>query len=675
MRTNACPLIILSIVIFFGTSSFAQNIEYYKKIVETTSNKTEKLVALDSIISMEGRKDVDQFVKSCEAYIELAKELDSVEAATKKMIGISYTLTSITNQPEKARRMIDELLARKYKINDSFLLGSLYLKRGGANYRLDLEEATEDYKKAIETFSDKDSLYKADAYLFSGQAYSNLGKFVPAGENYRKAYEYFEALKDYEYMVFAQQGITTMYSMNGFYDKAKEEREKNIQKLKELGLEKNIPIMYYNQALDYKKMGKRNLQIEYLLKAYDYIKNDVNNNIILADRTYVYSKLIGYYIEEGDLTEAKKYLDLVQENHDPNSKDLLYSSHYSEIMARYNLALGNNASALQFGETKLEAAKTMRYEEDIMYAEELLSEIYARMGDFENALAFKNSSQTLKDSLYNNSTANSLAYYQTLYETEKKESELIAKNASIQLLEKDNEASQRRLIFITFSLILFFGFVFLYRNRMQLKNKKILQEKFSQELLVSQEEERKRISKDLHDGLGQQLLLIKNKVVKNNDNEAKNLVETAIEEVRGISRDLHPFQLQELGITKAIEMTLSQIDENTTLFISSEIDNIDNIFDKRQEINIFRIVQESLSNIIKHANAEASKVTLKRNLHSIILEIKDNGIGFDFSEKYQNIKSMGLKTLLERTKFLNGQMKVTSKKNQGTTIEFIFPTT
>ena len=244
-----------------------------------------------------------------------------------------------------------------------------------------------------------------------------------------------------------------------------------------------------------------------------------------------------------------------------------------------------------------------------------------------------------------------------------------------ELLEKDNEASQRRLIFITFSLILFFGFVFLYRNRMQLKNKKILQEKFSQELLVSQEEERKRISKDLHDGLGQQLLLIKNKVVKNNDNEAKNLVETAIEEVRGISRDLHPFQLQELGITKAIEMTLSQIDENTTLFISSEIDNIDNIFDKRQEINIFRIVQESLSNIIKHANAEASKVTLKRNLHSIILEIKDNGIGFDFSEKYQNIKSMGLKTLLERTKFLNGQMKVTSKKNQGTTIEFIFPTT
>lgn len=675
MKTNACTLIFLFVVIFFGTSTVAQNIEYYKKIAETTSNNTEKLVALDSIISKEGRKDIDQFVKNSVAYIELAKDLDSVEAATKKMIGLSYTLTSIVNQPEKARRMIDELLARKYKINDAFLLGSLYLKRGGANYRLDLEEATEDYKKAIETFTDKDSLYKADAYLFSGQAYSNLGKFVPAGENYRKAYEYFEALKDYEYMVFAQQGVTTMYSMNGFYDKAKEEREKNIQKLKELGLEKNIPIMYYNQALDYKKMGKKNLQIEYLLKAYDYIKNDTKNEIILADRTYVYSKLIDYYIDEENMVEAKKYFDIVQDNHDSEIKDLLYLSHYNEIMSKYNLATGNKVEALRFCETKLNFAKTMKYEEDIVTAEALLSKIYAAMGDYKNALVFKNSSQRLKDSLYNTSTANSLAYYQTLYETEKKESELIAKNASIQLLEKDNEAFKRRLFFTTLFLVLLFGILFLYRNRLQLKNKKILQEKFSQELLVSQEEERKRISKDLHDGLGQQLLLIKNKVVKNNDNEAKALVENAIEEVRGISRNLHPFQLEEMGITKAIEMTLSQIDENSTLFISSEIDNIDNVFDKRQEVNIFRIVQEALSNIIKHANAEATKVTLKRNLNSILLEIKDNGVGFDFSDKYNNVKSLGLKTLLERTKFLKGQMKVTSRRNQGTTIEFIFPTT
>ena len=144
------------------------------------------------------------------------------------------------------------------------------------------------------------------------------------------------------------------------------------------------------------------------------------------------------------------------------------------------------------------------------------------------------------------------------------------------------------------------------------------------------------------------------------------MVDKTIEEVRNISRDLHPFALQELGITKAIEHTLTQIDENTTIFISSEIDNIDNLFSPEEEVNIYRIVQESLSNIIKHANAEASKVLVKKFTNNITISIKDNGVGFDFPEKYQDIKSLGLKTLLERTKFLNGQMKVNSKKESGT---------
>ena len=151
------------------------------------------------------------------------------------------------------------------------------------------------------------------------------------------------------------------------------------------------------------------------------------------------------------------------------------------------------------------------------------------------------------------------------------------------------------------------------------------------------------------------------------------MVDHTIEEVRTISRDLHPFQLQELGITKAIENTINLIDENTTLFISAEIDNIDNIFSKEDEVNIYRIIQESLSNILKHAQAEAGKVSVKKFTNNILISIRDNGVGFDFTEKYQDVKSLGLKTLLERTKFLKGQMKVTSKKDTGTVLEFQFP--
>ena len=411
---------------------FSQDVSYYKKLAQTSTDPQMKLTALDSIISLEGKEDPQTFIKNSFAYIEFAKELDSVEAAAKKMIGVSYTLTSITNQPKTVVRKIDELLARKYRISDSFLLGSLYLKRGGANYRLDLEEATKDYEKAIEVYTQKDSIYKADAYLFNGQAYSNLGEFVPAGENFHKALAYFEALEDYEYMVFAQQGITNMYSLNGFYEKAGAERQKNIQKIKELGLTHHLPVMYYNQSLDFKKLGKPHQQLEYLLKAYHTIKDldhtSEGNNLL--DRFYIYNKLIEYYIQNEDLKEAEKYYKEAESIHDPTITDLIYLSHYSEIVAKYNLAKGAIEKALEFSEKKLEAAKSLKYDEDIIEAKKLLSEIYLAKGNYKKSLELKIAYETLKVSIYNNTTANSLAYYQTLYETEKKEHEIIAKNSN-----------------------------------------------------------------------------------------------------------------------------------------------------------------------------------------------------------------------------------------------------
>lgn len=662
------------VVLLCFWNGLSQDIDYYKSIADTAQNSLTRLVALDSVISKVRLIDEDEFISYSKEYIELAEKVDSVDWAAKKIINISYTLVSIKNDPETALALIDELLSLKKKVKDSFLLGSIYSKRGSANFRLNIKEATKDYATAISTFTEKDSIHIADAYLFSGQAYSNLGEFAPAGENYRKAYQYFEALKDYEYMNYAQQGITTMFSMNGFYDKAREEREKNIEKMKELGLDTQLATIYYNQALDYKKMKDRKKQIEFLLKALEVVNLDYKQEVFATDRIFIFAKLIDYYIEEDDQENVDKYFAMVQENHDPKAKDLIYLSQYYEVTSKYLLIHKKYPEALEFAKKKMVGAQQLQYIEDIIASHELYSMIYAAMGDYKNAFSSKEIYTRLEDSVYNATTANSLAYYQTLYETEKKEKEIMAKNSSIQMLEKDNESTQKRMILIVLALLLTFGIIILFRNRAQITQKKRLQEQFSQKLLVSQEEERKRISTDLHDGLGQQLLIIKNKLTQKNDSETKNLVEGVIEDVRSISRNLHPFQLQELGITRAIQMTLNQIDENTTLFISSEIDNIDHVFDKTQEMNLYRIIQETLTNIIKHAKAEASKVTLKKELKGIRLEIKDNGVGFDFTSQYKNIQSLGLKTLLERAKFLNGHMKVQSIAGQGTTFEFYFPT-
>lgn len=662
--------LVLLLLLMASTSLIGQDVDYYKALADSTQNQALRLEAMDSVLSLTRRTNPDVFSEYSIKYIELAKDLDSIELAGKKLINAAYTLTSIKKEPRKVITLIDGILARKYKINDSFVVGGLYLKRGSANYRLDLNEAVKDYDNAIQSFTEKDSLYVADAYLFSGQAFSNLGNFVKAGENYRKAYEYFESLKDYEYMFYAQQGITTMFSMNGFQEKAMEERERNIIKIKELGLEHHLVTEYYNQALDYQKLDDEANHLEYLLKASKEIDKSKNPSV---NAILVYSKLVEYYCNSGNFEQAKNYLDLIAENYNDEEGDHLTKSHFNGAHAAYSYALGESNDAVKYGELKLEYSKKLNFEEDIMSAHKLLSEIYEQKGDYRRSLENKKAYTALRDSIYNQSTANSLAYYQTLYETEKNEKELVEKTTSIQLLEKDNTYFKNLLAVIVVSFILTFGIVLLYRNQRNLKSKKVLQERFSQELLVSQEEERRRISKDLHDGLGQQLLLIKNKLIATGDEDTKQMVDNTIEEVRAISRSLHPFQLQEMGITKAIKYTLNQIDENTTLFISSEIDNIDNIFTQEQEVNIYRIVQESLSNIIKHAKAEAGKVSVKKLAGGVSISIKDNGVGFDFNEKYNDTKSLGLKTLMERTKFLNGQMRINSRRDVGTLIEFQFP--
>lgn len=651
----------------------AQDINHYQSIVDTTKNVSLKLASLDSILSKSFRKDNDIFIESSLQYIVIAKEIDSVENAAKKAMNLQYILTNLKNKPRKAITIIDGVLAYKYKIKDSFLLGGLHLKRGAANYRLDLKEAIVDYTNALQNFGKSDSIYVADVYLFRGQANSNSGNFVNAGYDYNNAYLYFESLKDYQYMLFAKQGNITMLSRNGFFNKAKAERKLLIEKLIELDLNEYLATEYYNQALDYQKTGDDINQFQSLLKAEETLKNTSEENSHGFNFIIIHSKLAEYYSNRYEIDKAVSHLSLVDNLKSKIVGDLISESSYYGSKAVYHKAITEYKKAIEFAEKKLISAKKLKHEEEVMDAHLLLSSIYLEMGNYKKSLQNKDIYTSLKDSIFNQSKTNSLAYYQTLYETEKKEKELVEKNTNIKLLEKDNESFKKLVGVSILATLLIFGLILQFKNQQTLKSNKIIQEKFSQKLIISQEEERKRISKELHDGLGQKLLVLKNKLISTGDESSKKMVDTSIDELRSIAKDLHPFQLQELVITKAIKHTLEQIDKNTPLFISSEIDNIDEIFIKEQEVNIFRIIQECLSNIIKHANAEACKVTIKRTNKNITIKIKDNGKGFDFEKKYHNVKSLGLKTLRERTKFLNGNMKVQSKNGEGTIIKFEFP--
>lgn len=648
-----------------------QSLEYYKKVLETSQDKEVQLVALDSLIHITLNSDPNSLEAYGRQYIETAQEIGRQDLAAQKALQLFPLLTEFSGEPINSIWVVNTVLTQKEKIADSFLLGSLYLNRGKAFSPKNSNKAINEYSFALRSFAQSDTLMRAQTHFLRARAQSDCGKFAEAYDDYTIAHSLYKSLRDYESMIYAQQGISNMFSINGFYQKAKEERERLIKTIQDLNLDYPLANEYFSQAEDYRRMGKHKLEYETLLTAEDLAAKDSSNK-----QTYIniHAAFVSYYSKNNQLDEAKKHLDLLKAIDYDFDNDLRADINLLEGRINYLLAIGEFEKALELAKRRLDLSKQLDNGEIIRDSYNLLSNVYFQTNNFKESVESYRMAAAIKDSLHNKSTINALAYYQTLYETEKKERELIEQASSISLLEKDNESFKKAVILSSVVGVLTFIVIILYRNHLSMQNRKRLNERFSQKLLHLQENERKRISENLHDGVGQQLLVIKNRLVSSDDEDTKKLLDDAIEEIRSISRDLHPVLLKELGITKAIKYTINRIDENTKLFITSEIDNIDNKISKENEVNIFRIVQESISNILKHANADAAKITIENNPKSIKISIRDNGIGFDFSEKYLDPKSLGLKTLMERTRFLNGQMKVTSKEDSGTYLEFQIPT-
>ncbi|WP_034057964.1 sensor histidine kinase [Lacinutrix jangbogonensis] len=199
----------------------------------------------------------------------------------------------------------------------------------------------------------------------------------------------------------------------------------------------------------------------------------------------------------------------------------------------------------------------------------------------------------------------------------------------------------------------------------QAKNRKRRQEEFSQGLIKSQEDERKRIARELHDSISQQLTLIKRKAQNTNQEEIKVLTHNTLEEVRAISYGLYPPLLKQLGLSKSIEQLILEVDEQTNLFISGEVDKIDTYFNEDQTLNCYRFIQECVNNCLKHGDAKALSISVLKTNDYIKISIQDNGKGFDVTRaKKQN--SLGLKTIYERIRILKGELTIESKPNQGT---------
>lgn len=194
---------------------------------------------------------------------------------------------------------------------------------------------------------------------------------------------------------------------------------------------------------------------------------------------------------------------------------------------------------------------------------------------------------------------------------------------------------------------------------------------FTKQLLENTEEERKRIAGDLHDSISHELLALKT-TLSQDIRVVSSKIDTIINDIRGISRNLHPVMFDKIGLIPNIEQLIERMQNQNNFFISTEL-NYSGSLSSANELQIYRVIQEALSNIIKYANAHAAKITIEEQPNRILVEIKDNGKGFNVKETINRGKAFGLHNIIERSRVIGGEAQINSSA-EGTVITITIPT-
>lgn len=309
-----------------------------------------------------------------------------------------------------------------------------------------------------------------------------------------------------------------------------------------------------------------------------------------------------------------------------------------------------------------------------MYALSLLGVSKSMQGDTTIYLVYGALSK-MRDSIFKATTAEKVAEYKTLYETEKAQTE------NRELAKTNQQKSILLMVTLLGTLGLLTILWFAY-SRYRIKKENEFEKQKSQhktlrykEVLEAEEKERIRIARELHDGIGQLLSATRMNVsvIKTGDaydagqlKTSITLLDKAVTEIRTISHNLMPSSLVDRGLSAALREMAGHVNSTNTFKLELVILN-DLELPSVSEVSIFRLIQEIVNNAIRHSQATQVNLTLGNEENNCFAEIRDNGIGFDTS-KISESKGIGWKNIFSRVELLNGTIEINSQPGKGTTV-------
>ncbi len=355
---------------------------------------------------------------------------------------------------------------------------------------------------------------------------------------------------------------------------------------------------------------------------------------------------------------AKAFLQITPRSkiyNDPESNN--YLDHYYLTRARIEIFDEKKLQSLYIDSLIISLAKANNRFDSAYYSSNL-SKLLERVGNNSASLQYSRLSESLNMQVGENDILSELR--QELLGQQL----LLANEKEVRL---SGELSRRNIFFSAIGIIAILLIVLweVWKKRRKAIRKQLRQEEFTRMLMQKEEDERRRIAVDLHDGINHDLLTLKNNLVLHKPVAAQD-VEQVIASVREISRNLFPAMFENVGLAGSAE-SLCERFSLAGFFTTCDIQYKEGL-SKIEELQVYRILQEALNNISRHAKAEAAKVTIKQQQGKFFMEVKDNGCGFDTNKLQNSSTVFGLQSMQQRAAAIKSSLNISSTTG-GTTIQ------
>lgn len=630
----------LLVFLFLSYSTLAQTpvIDSLQNAYDLTSNNDKRATLALLLAQQYERLDIAKGKQFAFEALALSSG-DSLRTEVHNQLGRFYFFTAKLDSAEfhfkRTQVLLDSMQEYDRMAMVNISLGAILLRKG--EYRATIETLT---SAASHFETTKDDLNAAKCYSNIASAFAELDQYQKAIEYSEKALAIFNTENQVQFRMITLPNLATQYFKLGDTLKA---------------------IAYNNDAerLALEVGDKRSLSL-------------------------IYNNLGSLYLDK-DPAKARDYLEKTLRL----KKELNFLSGIEVAQSNLGYLLlnqGNYAGAISYLEEAL--PKVQGLQKVLVYNN--LVKAHQGTGNLSRALAYSESAKTLNDSILDVDKQKAIIDIQTQYETEKKENQIL--QLTNDNLQVDFKRKQNRNLLLAALGALVLTLIIAYTSIKNVKRKRIIaqqqltikNQEFEQliteqelngidAILDAQEKERNKMAADLHDNLGSKIATLKlylegHATADNPDDfydKLSSLTQETYSEVRKMSQNKNFGAYINKGLVPSTKKIAEQISSSNKIDIKVLEIDLSTRIENTIEIQLFRIIQELLTNIIKHASASEATIQFTQHENSLNLIIEDNGKGFDVNEVYDGL---GLQNIKKRTARINASLVIDSKPGHGTTV-------